>query len=205
MAEAVQGHAAPIPPPQPVDPIERYLPFGLKMIPLALAAVLLWQAAASASMFPPARMTTPYYFYYMFIVLPIHEGGHLLFALFGYVLHVFGGSFWQVAMPLLLFSVALRQRSSWAWVWLALTGVHMISLSPYIYDAPYRVLPLLGPKHGHDWHNLLNHFQMMEDAEGLADGLYWIGVLTGLGGLVGGIIAAVRRLRSNEGLPPITD
>jgi hypothetical protein len=191
--------------PTPVDPIERYLPLGLKMIPLAVAALLLWQAAANASMFPPGRMAIPYYFYYMFIILPIHEGGHFLFMFFGYVLHVFGGSFWQVMMPVLLFIVALRQHSSWAWVWLALAGVHMISLSPYIYDAPYRVLPLLGPKHGHDWHNLLSRFGMMEEAEGLADGLYWLGVLTGIGGLGGGMFTAFRRFQSGTGLSAIDD
>jgi hypothetical protein len=131
----------------------------------------------------------------MFIVLPIHEGGHFLFMFFGYVLHIFGGSFWQVMMPVLLFIVALRQRSWWAWVWLTLVGVHMIALSPYIYDAPYRTLQLIGPKEGHDWRNLMNHFQAMDSAEGLADGLYWLGVLVGLGGIAGGIIASIRKLQ----------
>lgn len=177
------------------DPIVRYLPFGLRLLPLFIVAVILWQAADNASMFPPGKMSAPYYFYYMFIILPIHEGGHFLFMFFGYVLHIFGGSFWQVMMPALLFIVALRQQSWWAWVWLTLTGVHMIALSPYIYDAPYRTLQLIGPKSGHDWWNLMNHFQTMDSSEGLADGLYWIGVLVGLGGLVGGVYTSIQRLQ----------
>jgi hypothetical protein len=46
---------------------------------------------------------------------------------------------------------------------------------------------------------------MMQDAEWLADGLYWIGVLTGLGGLGAGVFVAAKRLFSGEGLPPIAD
>jgi hypothetical protein len=179
----------------PRDPIERYLPLGLQLLVLGLAAVLLWQSADNASMFPPGKMSAPYSFYYMFIILPIHEGGHFLFMFFGYVLHVFGGSFWQVMMPLLLFIVALRQRSWWAWVWLTLAGVHMIALSPYIYDAPYRALPLLGGKEGHDWHNLLRHFNSLESAEGMGDGIYFLGILIGLAGLGLGIFTAVSQLR----------
>ncbi len=177
----------------PVDPIERIAPVAMRVAALSLAAIMLWQAADSASMFPPGKMSVPFYFYYMFIILPIHEGGHFLFMFFGRVLHIFGGTFWQVMMPLLLFIVALRQHSWLAWVWLTLVGVHIIPASPYIYDAPYRTLQLLGPKDGHDWYNLFTIFDAMDLAEDLGNAVYWIGILVGLGGLVGGAIEAVKR------------
>ncbi|MCU0411070.1 MAG: hypothetical protein MUF82_00860 [Bacteroidetes bacterium] len=180
-------------PEPPVDPIERIAPVAMRAAALSLAAIMLWQAADSASMFPPGKMSAPFYFYYMFIILPIHEGGHFLFMFFGRVLHIFGGTFWQVMMPLLLFIVALRQHSWLAWVWLTLAGVHIIPASPYIYDAPYRTLQLLGPKDGHDWYNLFTIFDAMDLAEDLGNAVYWIGILVGLGGLVGGVIEAVKR------------
>jgi len=179
-------------PAQPVDPIERWIPLGLKLLGLFVCGLLLYQAADSASAFPPYPPALLYYLYYVGIITPLHEGGHFLFMFFGRILHIFGGSFWQVATPLILFAAAVRQKSYLANIWLSLAGTHWISLSPYIYDAPFRSLPLLGgDKSGHDWYNLLIHWQMLDDAAAISDFVYYTGIILGIAGLISGIVFAI--------------
>ena len=181
-------------PTQPVDPIERIVPLGLKLFAMFICGVLLYQAAESASAFPPLPQSMLYSLYYVGIITPLHEGGHFLFMFFGRTLYIFGGSFWQVAIPLILFGVAIRQRSFFASVWLSLAGLHLLPLSSYIMDAPYRTLPLLGGhKSGHDWYNLLIHWQMLNDAESIADFAYYFGLVMGLAGIAGGTAWAIRQ------------
>ncbi len=194
----LQQEPAPIPPaPKPiqqrVDPVELLLPLGLKLAALLVCAVLLSQAADSASAFPPLPQSMLYYLYYVGIITPLHEGGHFLFMFFGRTLYILGGSFWQVMTPLILSGVAMRQKSFLAYVWLSVAGTHWIALASYIYDAPYRTLPLLGGhKSGHDWYNLLIHWQMLDDAAAISDFVYYTGILLGVGGLVVGITIAIR-------------
>lgn len=170
---------------QQLDPIERIVPLTLKLLVLLISGILFYQAAVSSSMFPPGKMPMPYYIYYVWIITPLHEGGHFLFMFFGRTLYILGGSFWQVMIPLLLFAVALKQRSFWANVYLIFAGVHLIALSPYIMDAPFRSLPLLGGRReGHDWYNLLIHWQMLDSAESLSDLTYYLGTTFGISGIL---------------------
>jgi len=193
-------------PPQPVDPLERLIPLGLKLVTMFVCGVLLFQAADSASAFPPLPQSLLYYLYYVGIVTPLHEGGHFLFMLFGRTLYILGGSFWQLMTPLILFAVATKQRSWLANVWLGLAGTNWISLSPYIYDAPFRSLPLLGGhKSGHDWYNLLIHWHMLDDAIAISDFVYYTGILLGIAGIASGVIFAIlqyiRSPRTRPALP----
>ena len=179
-------------PPQPVDPVERLLPLGLKLLGMFLCGVLLYQSADSGSAFPPLPQSLLYNLYYVAIITPLHEGGHFLFMLFGRTLYILGGSFWQVMTPLILFAVAMKQKSWFAYVWLGLAGTHWISLSSYIYDAPFRSLPLLGGhKSGHDWYNLLIHWQMLDDAASISDFVYYTGITLGIAGIVSGVMVAI--------------
>lgn len=114
---------------------------------------------------------------------------------FGRILTIAGGSFWQIAIPLIMTFVAHRTRSFWTWIYCVITGVHMIALNAYVYDAPYRTLPLLGgDKARHDWYNLLIHWQALDLAEPFALFLYYGGVVVGLVGIGGGIWWTVRKL-----------
>jgi hypothetical protein len=186
------------------EPIERWLPLGLRLIPLAIAALMLWQAADATWSYPPGRFPFLFYQWYVWIITPIHEAGHLLFMPFGRIMMIVGGSFWQVTIPLLLAAVAFRQRSSWAWVYVALAGIHLVALNPYIYDAPYRSLPLLGGrKEGHDWYNLLVHWQALDASEDLAMLAYVGGILVGVVGIVGGSIGAILRSMPPRPTAPI--
>jgi hypothetical protein len=172
----------------PQDPLEQWIPFALRLVPLGLCALLLWQVADSTWSFPPGRFPFFLYQWYVWIVTPLHEAGHLLFMPFGRILSIAGGSFWQVAIPLIMAVVAFRQRSFWTSVYVALAGVHLVALNPYIYDAPYRSLPLLGGrKEGHDWYNLLVHWQRLDAAEDLAMLAYFGGIVIGIAGIIGGI------------------
>jgi len=171
----------------PADPLERSVPLALKLLALVPCVVLLDQSAVAHSAFPPLTFPFFYSMYYVWIITPLHEGGHLLFALFGRTLHILGGSFWQVMIPVVACVVAARQKSFFSTVYLALAGVNAIALSSYIYDAPYRSLPLLGPKEGHDWYNLLIHWQMLDSAEDLSNVAYFGGLAVGSLAVAGGI------------------
>lgn len=182
----------------PTEPIERWVPLALRCIPLTLCAWMLAQAADATWSFPPGRFPFLFGQWYVWIITPLHEAGHLIFMPFGRILMIAGGSFWQVAIPLILAAVAFRQRSYWAWVYVAIAGIHLIAINPYIYDAPYRSLPLLGGrKEGHDWHNLLIHWQALDAAEDLAMMAYIGGIVGSIIGIAGGLVWSVMRA-----LPP---
>jgi hypothetical protein len=182
----------------PTEPIERWVPLALRSIPLMLCAWMLVQAADATWSFPPGRFPFLFGQWYVWIITPLHEAGHLIFMPLGRILMIAGGSFWQIAIPLILAVVAFRQRSYWAWVYVALAGIHLIALNPYIYDAPYRSLPLLGGrKEGHDWYNLLIHWQALDMAEDLAMLAYVGGIVISVVGIVGGLVWSVIRA-----LPP---
>lgn len=182
----------------PAEPIERWVPLALRCFPLTLCAWMLVQAADATWSYPPGRFPFLFGQWYVWIITPLHEAGHLIFMPLGRILMIAGGSFWQVAIPLILAGVAFRQRSYWAWVYVALAGIHLIALNPYIYDAPYRSLPLLGGrKEGHDWYNLLIHWQALDAAEDLAMLAYVGGIVVSVVGIVGGLVWSVIRA-----LPP---
>ena len=94
------------------------------------------------------------------INLGIHELGHVIFSPFGQFASVLGGSFWQLAVPLLAFWIFQRQEDYFAHAvaacWL---GTSFFNMATYIGDARARVLPLVSPFGGeeiiHDWNYLL--------------------------------------------------
>ena len=165
-------------------------------IVVILAFILTWQTISSCAVFPPGERGFLYMIWGAGVILPLHEGGHFISSPFGYVLTIFGGSFWQVGFPVLLVIVALRQGSFWWTVYLTLTGVHMIDLTPYIFDAPFRSLPLITRnKHTHDWGNLLNHFQAQHHAETLADLAFYVGSILAISGTILSVILIINDLR----------
>lgn len=95
--------------------------------------------------------------------LVFHEAGHVLFIPFGRTMTIFGGSLFQVLVPLfLVFAFLIRNRDGFgASIGLWWTGQSMMDLAPYIADARALQLPLLGGGTGadgamrHDWANLL--------------------------------------------------
>jgi hypothetical protein len=184
--------AAPAPV-RPADPVERYLPLLLRGAVYALLAVFFFQALDAFYEYRPGmRWGNLLFIVRTFTFLPLHEGGHVLFILFGRTLYVLGGSFWQIMFPLLWFIIAVRQRSQvfpFALFWV---GENMMDVSLYIRDAPGRMLPLLGgDKSGHDWHYLLSEWSLMDSAGTIADVMYYGGAIVCACAIVAGIVMAV--------------
>ncbi len=110
--------------------------------------------------------------------LGIHEGGHLLFAIFGnQFLTVAGGTLLQLAVPLIGVVIFVRQRDyfaiCFAAVWLA-TNLYDIAI--YLADARALALPLVTVGHSsgpviHDWNYMLFHMGLINQDTMIASGL----------------------------------
>jgi hypothetical protein len=179
----------------PADPLERIVPLSLKILLYAFLTVYLIQAAETFIEFQPGQ-------HWPFLLrairngifLFIHEGGHGLFMFFGRTLHVLGGSFWQIMFPVISFIIAVRKRSHvvapFALFW---AGANMLDVSLYMRDAPVRVLPLLGPRSGHDWFYLFNKWGVLDSAGTIADLTYYLGLFICIGSILVGMALAVQR------------
>jgi hypothetical protein len=179
-----------------MDPLERYVPLGLKAFVYLILAIYLIQAADVFYEYVPG---THWPFLLMAIrngiFLFIHEGGHFLFMFFGDTLHFLGGSFWQIVFPLLSFILAVRKRSHFiapfALFWV---GTNMMDVSLYMRDAPIRLLPLLGGhKSWHDWWNLFRKWDMLDSAGAVADLFYFLGLFVSIVAIGGGVYLAIHR------------
>jgi hypothetical protein len=136
------------------------------------------------------------------INLPFHEFGHVLFMPFGKFMHILGGSLFQVALPfgLMLAFIFQRRDNFAASVMLWWTGQSFIDVSPYIADANYRMLPLVGgaSEEFHDWGNLLTMMNMLSSARKIANVSFGIGTLLILLSFVWGAYILYRQ-RKNIG------
>jgi hypothetical protein len=176
-------------PPEPVDPVARYVPLLLR---LSLYAFLTWFLIEAIPIFysydPNEQWPRLIWIFRTFTFLPLHEGGHLLFILFGRTLYALGGSFWQITFPLLWFAIALKQKSQVAPFPLFWTGENMMDVSLYIRDSQDMVLPLLGGhKSGHDWHFLLTKWDFIDSCQEIADVMFFAGVIVSIVAIIGGI------------------
>jgi hypothetical protein len=106
------------------------------------------------------------------ITLGVHEAGHVIFAPLGELLMVAGGSITQLAIPLIVAMLFLRQREyfgiSVALAWLSTS---LGNLATYVGDARSQDLPLVSIGSGdpiHDWYFILARFGMLGDDHALA-------------------------------------
>lgn len=102
--------------------------------------------------------------------LPFHEAGHIVFKMFGRVIHSLGGSLGQILMPLICLAVFLFKSkdpfaASFCLWW---TGENFMDIAPYINDARSLTLPLLGGNTGrtspygfHDWEFILTELGLL--------------------------------------------
>jgi hypothetical protein len=113
--------------------------------------------------------------------LAFHEFGHLFFMPFGETMTILGGSLFQVLLPVALAGYfAWWQQDNFAAAaasWWA--GQNLVDLAPYIRDAEYRALPLVGGRgeESHDWGNLLEHWNAVAQCHALARGSFTLGLL----------------------------
>jgi len=115
------------------------------------------------------------------INLPFHEFGHVLFGFFGRFMGILGGSLFQVIFPLVFvcaFSIQRRDNFA-ASICLWWCGQNFIDVSPYIADAKYRAIPLIGGlgEEYHDWGNLLTMTDAIDSAGFLANTSFALGCI----------------------------
>lgn len=124
------------------------------------------------------------------INLPFHEFGHILFMPFGEFMMILGGSLFQVLLPLALMCVfVFKQRDTFAGsITLWWCGQSFIDVSPYIADAEYRALPLVGGggEESHDWGNLLTMMDALDNTQTIANCSFGIGTVLIIVALVWG-------------------
>lgn len=122
------------------------------------------------------------------VFVPIHEGGHLLFRFFGEFLAVAGGTFLQLAVPLMLaaFFVFQRQAPGTAFC-MSFFFEQFLPISRYMADARAQELPLLtvGDRDDviHDWAYLFGKFGVLDHDTQIAHAvrvLGWIGMVATL-------------------------
>lgn len=113
--------------------------------------------------------------------LAFHEFGHVFFRPFGRFMMILGGSLFQVALPLLLagYFAGWKQDNIAAAAALWWCGQNLVDVAPYIRDAEYRVLPLVGGggEESHDWGNLLTQLDAVPACYALARTSFGVGLL----------------------------
>ena len=128
--------------------------------------------------------------------LIFHEAGHTIFRFFGSFMHIFGGSFLQVLIPLIVMLQFLRQGdpfSSSVGLWWA--GQNILEVAIYVGDAKEQNLMLLGGGTGqdrpgsHDWNNLLARFDLLDFARPLENMLHVLGSFIMLAAIAWGLFS----------------
>jgi hypothetical protein len=115
--------------------------------------------------------------------LAVHETGHLVFAPFGEVVGVLGGTVGQLLMPLLFLGYFLRRDDRFAaaivggWV-----AQNLWTISIYVADARAQALPLVGGG-VHDWGYLLGRAGWLPHDVAFARGIHAAGVLLFFGSM----------------------
>lgn len=100
------------------------------------------------------------------VLIPIHEGGHLLFRWFGEFLMVAGGTFMQLFVPAVLaLYFAFRRQPQGVAFWSFIFFEQFLPISRYMADARAQELPLLSVGGGddviHDWNYLFGHLGLL--------------------------------------------
>jgi len=138
------------------------------------------------------RMTEPPATLHLTLIL-FHEAGHVLFAPFGELMQVAGGTLVQLLMPFAC-AVALFRRADnfGAAVCVAWTGMSLVDASVYAFDAAQPVLPLIGGGTGadgfHDFVFMFERFGELHHARGWARAMKGLGVLVLLASLAWGAV-----------------
>lgn len=117
------------------------------------------------------------------INLGIHEFGHLICGPMGELIGILGGSLVQCLVPVISIYMFKRQRDYFAWsfslVWLA-SNLH--GVARYIADARKLELELVSPFGGdgetiHDWNWLLNHWDVLQYEQEIAQVVRIVAIL----------------------------
>lgn len=124
--------------------------------------------------------------------LAVHETGHLVFAMFGEVIHAAGGTLFQLIVPATFLGYFARNNDRHAatvalW-WMA---QNLWNISVYVRDARVQELPLVGGGE-HDWAFLLGRFGLLAHDQGIGRSIHALGTFLFLMATVGGVVFSLR-------------
>jgi hypothetical protein len=119
------------------------------------------------------------------VLIPIHEGGHLLFRFFGEFLNIAGGTFLQLAVPFMLAVYFAFQRQVQGTAFCTFFFFEQfLPIATYMADARAQELPLLTVGDAdyviHDWNYLFTSFGVIDHDTQIAAivrVLGWMGML----------------------------
>jgi hypothetical protein len=108
-------------------------------------------------------------------ILVLHEAGHMLMMFTGEFLAILGGTFWQIAIPIIFVLYFVFTGQVWsASLVLFLVAFSFVDASVYVADAQARELPLITfDKDTHDWWNLLLYLNLLK-YDGFLATLYYL-------------------------------
>jgi hypothetical protein len=112
------------------------------------------------------------------------------------VVHLLGGSLFQILLPLALAVVTARKKLSHAVYPAFWLGESLVNVSVYIKDAPYKRLKLIAQGLIHDWNWLLGG--NLDLAEPLATTVFLLGIVICAAALMVGLVLAVRDFRQYQ-------
>jgi hypothetical protein len=119
------------------------------------------------------------------VFVPVHEGGHLLFAWFGQFIAVAGGTFLQLAAPAMLaIYFAFRRQPQGVTFCVFFFFQQFSPIATYMADARAQELPLLTVGSGddviHDWNYLFGKLGLLAHDTQIASAMRvigWLGML----------------------------
>jgi len=123
--------------------------------------------------------------YMNLVFIPVHEGGHLLFAWFGQFIAVAGGTFLQLAAPAMLaIYFAFRRQPQGVTFCMFFLFQQFSPIATYMADARAQELPLLTVGGGddviHDWNYLFGKLGLLAHDTQIASAMRvigWLGML----------------------------
>lgn len=123
------------------------------------------------------------------INLIFHEAGHVVFALFGQVIQMFGGTLMQILVPVICFFYFYRMGDNFSFsIILFWIGQNLLNISVYAGDAINMNLPLLGGESvNHDWNWILSYLGILKYTEYVSSFFYITGIIIIIFALVLGI------------------
>lgn len=135
--------------------------------------------------------------------LVFHEAGHIILGLFGRFIATFGGSLFQLAVPLIIAVAFLRQGDRFGAAvggWWA--GQNLLDLAPYIADARRLQMPLLGGRtgaevEGHDWEFLLTEMGWLHLDQTLGVAAHRLGLIIMVAALAWAVLVLRRGVVEN--------
>lgn len=118
--------------------------------------------------------------------LIIHEAGHTIIFFLGEFVQIAAGSLFQILIPAVFaaYFFTHRQNFSGALIlfWL---GQNFVNVSLYARDASRMQVALIGGDYVfHDWNYLLSRLDILQHADKVSSGIYFLGILTVLAALV---------------------